>query len=261
MGSGIDNRLGEEQTANVARNKAIFAEVRLGRRNQANMGNTRGNWFGGAHLGSARPLRSPDTPKDQRHETRSSNRVSLRAVISASVVALGVLAASLMAAPAAVAGRSVDPSTLTPPPPPGATCQQNGRFVICHTFVDLDPVNEPDVLLPCGQTYLSGPDHRLGTRWYEDGVLVRRFVRQDVNQTLSLSRDGSGPTLSVTAHDSWWGLADPLVFHGLGYKVSAPGTGVIAVIAGIDDIEGNHHGVLRFIEDPAAAAAACDALT
>jgi hypothetical protein len=95
----------------------------------------------------------------------------------------------------------------------------------------------------------------------QDGVLVRRFVRQDVEQTRSLSPDGSGPTLSVTAHDSWWGLEDPLVIHGLGFRVSAPGTGVIAVIAGLDDIEGNHHGVLRFIEDPAAATAACDALT
>jgi hypothetical protein len=155
-------------------------------------------------------------------ETRPSDRVPLRGVIRASLVAAGVLAASVVAAPAAIAGAIVDPSTLTPPPPGGATCQQDGRFVICHTTANNDPVNEPDVVLPCGQTYISGADHRLGTRWYEDDVLVRRLVRQDVELTLSLSPDGSGPTLSVTAHDSWWGLADPLVVHGLGYKGPLP---------------------------------------
>jgi hypothetical protein len=224
---------------------------------------TRRNWIGGAaDLGAARALSSPpETPIDQRHETWPPDTVPQRGVIRASLVAAGVLAASLVAAPAAMAGTTVDPSTLTPPPPAGATCQQDGRFVICRTYVNFEPMNEPEAVLPCGQTYISGLDQRLGTRWYQDGVLVRRLVRQDVNETLSLSPDGSGPTLSVTAHDSWWGLADPLVVHGLGYKVSAPGTGVIAVIAGLDDIEGNHHGVLRLIDDPAAAAAACDALT
>jgi hypothetical protein len=93
-------------------------------------------------------------------------------------------------------------------------------------------------------------------------VLVRRLVRQDVDQTLSLSPDGSGPTLKVTAHDSWWGLADgALAFHGNGVTISAPGAGVLAHIAGYDDLDGDHHGVLRWLDDPATAAAACAALT
>jgi len=187
----------------------------------------------------------------------------LKGVIRASLVAAVVLAASLLAAPAAVAGTIVDPSTLTPPPPAGATCQQDGRFVICHAELNSDAVNEPtDMVLPCGQIYVTGSDNRVSIRWYEDGVLVRRFVRQDVSLTLSLSPNGSGPTLSGTGHQNWWGLPDgPLAVHGLNTKVSAPGIGVIAIIAGYDDIEGNHHGVLRFIDDPAVAAAVCDALT
>jgi hypothetical protein len=96
--------------------------------------------------------------------------------------------------------------------------------VLCNTFVDEDPAGEQFEELPCGWLYINGPDHRLGTRWYEDGVLLRRLVRQDVDQTLSLSPDGSGPTLKVTAHDSWWGLADgALAFHGNGVTISAPG--------------------------------------
>ena len=35
--------------------------------------------------------------------------------------------------PAAFAGASVDPDTLTPPPPPGARCSADGRYVICST--------------------------------------------------------------------------------------------------------------------------------
>ena len=178
------------------------------------------------------------------------------------LAATALIGAGLLTAPGAAAGSSVDPSTLSPPPPPGATCQQDGRFVLCNTFVNEDPAGEQFDELPCGWLYVNGPDRRLGTRWYEAGVLVRRLVRQDVDQTLSLSPDGSGPTLKVTAHDSWWGLADgALAFHGNGVTISAPGAGVLAHIAGYDDLDGNHHGVLRWLDDPATAAAACTALT
>jgi hypothetical protein len=47
-------------------------------------------------------------------------------------------AAGLMLAtvPASLAG-SVDPSTLTPPPPPGARCHTAGGQVICDTVLKL----------------------------------------------------------------------------------------------------------------------------
>ena len=108
----------------------------------------------------------------------------------------------------------------------------------------------------------DGPDHRLGTRWYDDGVLARRLVRQDTEQTLSLQPDGSGPALTVTQHDSWWGVSDDaLVFHGNDVLVTAPGGGVVAHIAGLDELDGTHHGVLSWIEDPDVVPVVCAALT
>ena len=51
----------------------------------------------------------------------------------------------------ASSGNTVDPSTLTPPPP-NAVCHESGRQIICDTFVDDNLVNEPisDFDLPCG---------------------------------------------------------------------------------------------------------------
>jgi hypothetical protein len=51
------------------------------------------------------------------------------------VLAIGLVMA-LAAFPASAAPKSVDPDTLTPPPPPGAECQQTGTYIICHTFGD-----------------------------------------------------------------------------------------------------------------------------
>ena len=71
-------------------------------------------------------------------------------------------------APAAPAGPpSVEPSTLQPPPPPGASCRLDGRFVICqtelHEVLDAEPILE----LPCGTLYETARDDREGIRWYE----------------------------------------------------------------------------------------------
>ena len=60
-----------------------------------------------------------------------------------------------LAVPAvASAGQPVDPSTLTPEPPPGAECRATGNGVICDTVFDdsiLTPVPVAD--LPCGTLY------------------------------------------------------------------------------------------------------------
>ena len=53
----------------------------------------------------------------------------------------------------ASAGAIVDPSTLQPPPP-NAVCRDDGRQIICDTFVDEVAVNEPitDFDLPAGRS-------------------------------------------------------------------------------------------------------------
>ena len=79
----------------------------------------------------------------------------------------------LAAAPASLAG-SVDPSTLQPPPPPGAKCHTAGNQVICDTILNFDLENQPDFDLPCGTLYLTGTDYREGFRFYVDGKIVRR---------------------------------------------------------------------------------------
>jgi hypothetical protein len=187
---------------------------------------------------------------------------------------VGVLALAgliWMAGPAA-AGPLVDPSTLQPPPPPGAECRLDGAWIICHTSLVFTPVNEPIFELPCGTVYETSTDVRRGIRWYDSstGRLVTRFVTQDLEGTWSLSPTGAGPTVTVTAHTNWRNVnidadADestwPITVHGNQVMVRAPGFGVIVLIAGLDfPLEGTHRGVFRF-ENPEVAAELCAALT
>jgi hypothetical protein len=178
-------------------------------------------------------------------------------------VVIAVAAGLLLAAPPAGARTVVDPSTLSPVPPAGADCWRTAPDdVVCHTFVNDDPIGEPALDLSCGTLYVTGPDHRLGTRWYSGGALQRRLVRQDVDQTVSLRPDMSGRTLHVEQHASWWGVSDDaLVFHGNTLTISGPGVGVVAKVSGTDEVDGTHHGVLRLFDDPAVDAAMCAALT
>lgn len=168
----------------------------------------------------------------------------------------------LLGAPPAGARVAVDPGTLSPVPPAGASCWRTSPgHVLCNTFVFIESDGEPVVDLSCGTVYVSGPDHRLGTRWYEGGTLVRRLVRQDSEQTLSLTPDMSGPTLRVQQHDSWWGVSDDaLVFHGNGLLVTGPGFGVVAHMAGLDELDGTHHGTFSWLEDADVAPRVCAAL-
>jgi len=201
----------------------------------------------------------------------SPGRKPSRAVTRVGVLALAGL--MWMAVPAA-AGPLVDPSTLQPPPPPGAECRLDGAWIICHTSLVFTPVNEPilDFQLPCGTLYETADDVRRGIRWYDSstGRLVTRFVTQDFEGTWSLSSTGDGPTVTVTAHDNWRNVnidadADestwPTTSHGNGFTIQAPGFGVIVHIAGLDLPDGTHHGVARFLEDPEVATELCAALT
>ena len=198
---------------------------------------------------------------------RSAIKV-LRALARA--VTLALVGALLVAAPAS-AGPTVDPSTLTPPPPPGTECRLDGRWIICQTSLVIERVNEPtEVVLPCGQPYETSTDVRRGIRFYNtEGLLVKRFATADLEGTWSLSPTGEGPTVDVRANANWWiVLAVPgdestgaLTQHGNEFTVSSPGSGVIVHIAGLDLPEGDHRGLFRVEADPQVAAELCTALT
>lgn len=171
------------------------------------------------------------------------------------------------------ASKSVDPAALTPDPSDaGATaeCQADGQWIICYTTRVIDLVNEPVFDLDCGTVYETSHDVRLGTRWYAaaDSVIVKRHVRQDVSGTWSLSSQGAGPTAALDAHANWYDsqYADPndlgtgvTDFHGE-IMLRAPGYGTILHIAGLDRPDGTHRGLVRGLDDPAAAAEVCAAL-
>ena len=83
----------------------------------------------------------------------------------------------------------------------------------------------------------------------------------------SLSPDGAGPFVSISAHGNW-GEVYPVPgdlgsavgnSQGAGIKASAPGFGVIVIIAGYESPDA-FHGVARFPEDPAVAQELCAAL-
>ena len=187
---------------------------------------------------------------------------------------LAIVAAAITAGAALAAPRTIDPNTLTPPPPPGAECKDTGNYIICQTFFD-EPslVNEPAFELSCGTVYETSNVHREGIRWYSpEGLLLKRFVREDAEGTLSLSATGEGPTVRSFAHDNWTDIyttpgdeeSASTTSHGVGLRIIAPGSGGL-IYAGTDLPDGTHHGVRRDLftgEDvaPEADAVLCEAL-
>ena len=189
---------------------------------------------------------------------------------------LAIVAAAITAGAALAAPRTIDPNTLTPPPPPGAECKDTGNYIICQTFFD-EPslVNEPVFELSCGTVYETSNVHREGIRWYSpEGLLLKRFVREDAQGTLSLSATGEGPTVRFFAHDNWTDIyttpgdeeSASTTYHGVGLRIIAPGSGGL-IYAGTTLPDGTHHGVplrrdLFTGEDiaPEADAVLCEAL-
>ena len=181
-----------------------------------------------------------------------------------------LLAGSVVAAaPSAFAGPpTVDPSTLQPVPPE-ATCRLDGRFVICQTAFHEPADAAPILELPCGTLYETVRDDREGIRWYEDGLLVRRFVSRRMSGYWTLSPTGDGPRVRISGHSNWWTdypvpgdeSSEQLTFHGLDLLARAPGGGIVAQITGLFLPDETHHGIFRIPEDPEVAAALCDALS
>jgi hypothetical protein len=182
-----------------------------------------------------------------------------------------VIASLVLAAPT-FAGPIVDPNTLQPVPP-NATCRDDGRQIICDTFVEESIVNEPiaDFDLPCGTIYETSYYRGDGTRWYVDRLAVKRHVAASLDGTWSLSPTGTGPTVKISGHWSIWtvwttpGDDSTLVEYrssGNDFKVSAPGFGVILQNAGVTYADGTHHGVsAQFPFTPEVEATLCAALT
>jgi hypothetical protein len=203
-------------------------------------------------------------------------------VLWATGIALAVgLVVALAAFPASAAPSTVDPDTLTPVPPPGAECKDTGNYVICHTFGGESWANQPDFMLSCGMAYSTGSAYREGIRWYSDGLLVRRFVKETGSGTISLSPTGEGPTVRFFGHFNYTDyLATPGDFdsattieHGQDTRMWLPGSGVMLHLAGIftfaPDGSYTHRGAGEFALDeeegnliipPEEDAALCEAL-
>jgi hypothetical protein len=173
------------------------------------------------------------------------------------------------AAPSAFAGPpTVDPSTLQPEPPPGATCRLDGNAVKCETEFHEQFNGDPVFDFPCGTLYETSVDDREGMRWYEDGLLVRRFVSRHMSGYWSLSPAGEGPRVTIRGNSNWWTDypvpgdegSEQLTFHGLDLLAKAPDGGIVAQVTGVFFPDDTHHGIFRIPEDPAVAADVCAAL-
>lgn len=195
-------------------------------------------------------------------------RKLVTSLLAVAVLIGGVIAAMSWTTTSASAGAIVDPTTLQPVPP-NAVCRADGSYVICDTFVDETLVNEPIFDLPCGTVYETSSYHGAGTRWYVDGLLVKRHVAANLDGTWGLSPTGTETTLKETANfstDSYWpvpgsGGDETAVStnHGSNFKISAPGAGVIIQDSGTIYPDGEHRGLLRGLPSPETAAALCAA--
>src|SRR3954464_9461964 len=100
------------------------------------------------------------------------------------IVVLGiVIVAALPNAVGASARTLVDPTTLTPPLKPNRICYQLGPTVQCDTSGDVTNENVEADELPCGLLYGSSHEVSNSTRFYQDGLLVRRAVQEQIKGT------------------------------------------------------------------------------
>ena len=122
-----------------------------------------------------------------------------RAIRVAVVVAIAVFANV-----SAVDARTpVDPTSLTPPLKPFRVCWQLGPTVQCDTSGDIVNPWEATDELPCGQLYQTSREVSNSTRYYQDGLIVRRAVQERDRGAWSLSPTGAGPIVAFSVDSSW----------------------------------------------------------
>jgi hypothetical protein len=129
-------------------------------------------------------------------------------------IAAVTIAAALLSAPLALStsgaalgagDRSVDPSTLNPPPPASfnATCYRDGSHISCSVaFTDPDITAEPSGIV-CNGTELLVSQTRsvVGKRRYDaDGNLLQRHFREYLNG--SFTNPETGLVALWTQHDT-----------------------------------------------------------
>ena len=178
-----------------------------------------------------------------------------------------VLAISSLSAATGVSARTlVDPTSLTPPLKPFRVCWQLGPTVQCDTSGDTSVANEPTDILPCGQIYQTVQYHSNSTRWYQNGLIVRRAVQERDRGSWSLSSTGAGPTVEFSIDSSWDehfaipGDINSAVRDVRGLTLFSPQLGPVLKEAGLylgaDDIS---HGISTG-DNPAGIAKLCDLL-
>jgi hypothetical protein len=153
-----------------------------------------------------------------------------------SILLVSIILSALSSTAALAAGiTAVDPTTLTPVPPPGATCwyTTDPHHVTCKTFKDFNTDQQPVFSVACGTVYETSHDHRDGLRRYVDGLAVQRFVHGQMAGTWSLSPDASGTVVRISS--DWWSFSvwatpgdDNTVqetFNGLQFRATARGLG------------------------------------
>jgi hypothetical protein len=115
-----------------------------------------------------------------------------------------VLTISSLGLASGVAARTpVDPTSLTPPLKPFRVCWQLGPYVQCDTGGVSTTANEPAGELPCGQLYQSATTISNSTRWYKDGLIVRRALQERGTGFWTLSPTGAGPIVEFSIAFSW----------------------------------------------------------
>ena len=178
-------------------------------------------------------------------------------------VAVAIAVVALVNVPAASARTLVDPTSLTPPLKPFRICYQLGPTVQCDTSGDIVTPWEATDELPCGQLYQTSHEVSNSTRYYQNGLIVRRAVQERDRSAWSLSPTGAGPTVAFSVDSSWDehfaipGDIDSAIRDVRGITIQSPLLGPDLKEAGLylgaDDIT---HGIST-ADSPAGAAKLC----
>lgn len=187
---------------------------------------------------------------------------SLTCAVFAGIVVLSQATGSASAA------TPVDPGSLQPQPPDGATCVADGAWTICDVTLTEKIANEPVFEAPCGTVYETSTATVDSRRWYLDGLLVKRHRRDVGVGVKTLSPTNEGPSVEFVYRLSVWthygvpgDVTSGVTTEAGSYVMHIPGApGRTVHIAGLDLPDGRHLGVFRPPEDESAAAMLCAAL-